>query len=61
MGKDKLVQDIQRYIQATPKLAHLHLHKDTKVSFLAQGEYNINFIQIPRNINMYLESILAAN
>ena len=43
MGKDKLVQDIQRYIQANPKLAHLHLHKDTKVSFLAQGEYNINF------------------
>jgi len=43
MEKDKLAQDIQRYIHANPKLVHLHLHKDTKVSFLAQGEYNINF------------------
>jgi len=43
MEKDKLARDIQRYIQANPELAHLHLHKETKVSFLAQGEYNINF------------------
>lgn len=42
--KDKLAQDIKRYITSNPKLKHLDLHLDTQVKFLAQGEYNINFI-----------------
>lgn len=42
--RDQLIQEIEEYIHDNPKLTHLQLDRDTKVSFLAQGEYNINFI-----------------
>lgn len=46
MVKDKLIQEIIEYISINrnTKLNHLDLSKDTQVKFLAQGEYNINFV-----------------
>lgn len=45
MVKDKLIGKIQEYININREtsLKRLNLNRDTKVKFLAQGEYNINF------------------
>lgn len=43
MIKEKLLDKIKNYIINNKSLGSLKLNKDIKVSFLAQGEYNINF------------------
>lgn len=40
--KDQLIREIEKYIHLNKNLKFLQ--KDTQVKFLAQGEYNINFI-----------------
>lgn len=44
--KDELIEEIQEYIDINREtsLKGLNLNSDTTVRFLAQGEYNINFI-----------------
>ncbi len=44
--KEKLIQQIKEYININRKtsLSELNLSMDVKVIFLAQGEYNINFV-----------------
>lgn len=44
MLKEKLLGKIKNYIINNKNLNTLKLNKDIKVSFLAQGEYNVNFI-----------------
>lgn len=44
MLKDRLKGKIYDYLKNNPRLNHLDLKKDIQVTFLAQGEYNINFI-----------------
>lgn len=45
MLREKLIKQIKQYININRKttLRDLNLSRDTKVEFLAQGEYNINF------------------
>ena len=44
MLKDKLQKQIKEYIDDHQSLKHLNLNRNTEVRFLAQGEYNINFV-----------------
>ena len=44
MLKDKLLKQIKEYIDDHQSLKHLNLNRNTEVRFLAQGEYNINFV-----------------
>src|SRR6185312_12563677 len=44
MLKDKLQKQIKEYIHDNQSLRHLNLNRNTEVRFLAQGEYNINFV-----------------
>ena len=44
MLKDKLLEQIKEYIDDHQSLKHLNLNRNTEVRFLAQGEYNINFV-----------------
>ena len=44
MLKDKLLEQIKEYIHDNQSLSHLNLNRNTGVRFLAQGEYNINFV-----------------
>lgn len=43
MLKETLLGPIKEYIGQNQRFSHLNLSSDTKVTFLAQGEYNINF------------------
>jgi len=40
---DQLIEQIEVYIQDNQQLKPLGINQNTKVAFLAQGEYNINF------------------
>ena len=44
MLKDRLQKQIKEYIDDHQSLKHLNLNRNTEVRFLAQGEYNINFV-----------------
>ena len=44
MLKDKLLKQIKEYMHDHQSLKHLNLNRNTEVRFLAQGEYNINFV-----------------
>jgi predicted Ser/Thr protein kinase len=44
MVRDKLLKQIKEYIHDNQSLRHLNLNGNTEVRFLAQGEYNINFV-----------------
>lgn len=44
MVRDKLISQIHEYIVTQQQLAEFHFDKNTEVTFLAQGEYNINFL-----------------
>lgn len=44
MLKDNLLEQIKEYIHDNQSLNHLNLNRNTQVRFLAQGEYNINFL-----------------
>ncbi|WP_338471725.1 phosphotransferase [Niallia sp. XMNu-256] len=53
MLKDHLLEQIKEYINNNQSLSHLNLNNHTRVSFLAQGEYNINFV-LDSNLNKYV-------
>ena len=55
MLKDKLLEQIKEYIDDNQSLKHLNLNRNTEVRFLAQGEYNINFVLDSSPKNMFLE------
>jgi len=44
MLKDRLLELIKEYINHKQRLSHFKLNRNTQVRFLAQGEYNINFL-----------------
>jgi predicted Ser/Thr protein kinase len=44
MVRDKLLKQIKEYIHDNQSLRYLNLNRNTEVRFLAQGEYNINFV-----------------
>ena len=53
MLKDKLLEQIKEYIHDNQSLSHLNLNRNTGVRFLAQGEYNINFL-LDSSANKYV-------
>ncbi|QCX33269.1 hypothetical protein FDN13_05885 [Caloramator sp. E03] len=53
MLKDKIYDDVYRYIKENRKDFKIDLSEDFQLEFLAQGEYNINFI-IKDKVNKYV-------
>ncbi len=53
MLKGKLLEQIKEYIHDNQSLSDLNLNRNTRVRFLAQGEYNINFL-LDSSANKYV-------